>query len=434
MAIIKGSKLRDVLNGTAQDDEYYGFESNDVLMHSGGNDRFDGGAGIDTVDYSTVLSAQPFGAGVVVDLERGMGTDGTGGRDSYVDVENVVGSMFRDDIAGNSLANVLDGGRGNDVISGRDGDDTLRGGEGSDTLSGDAGEDTLSGGDGNDTMRGGAGNDTFIDDTGADTFDGGAGIDTVDYSGADEGVFASFVPIALASPTDTYHSIENLRGSAFGDWLFGDVNVNTITGAAGDDTIEGGGGADNLDGGTGADSLSYRRSAAGVYVDLGTNTASGGDATGDTIANFESVIGSAHADVLVGSAGDNAISGLGGGDFLFGNAGLDVVTGGAGNDTMYGGADADAFVFDRGVLRNQEGADVIADFELGVDRIEFRPLSATAIGAEGMTFDDLQFFQDGANTVIYYDHYYYSAPSMITLVGIDMDQLLAHAGSTFLFS
>jgi Ca2+-binding RTX toxin-like protein len=344
----------------------------------------------------------------------------------------VVGSMYRDEIAGNGLANVLDGGRGNDVISGRDGNDTLRGGEDSDTLSGDAGDDTLCGGDGNDTMRGGAGNDTFIDDTGADTFDGGAGIDTVDYSAADQGVVASFVTIPLASPTDTYHDIENLRGSAFGDWLAGDVNINTITGAAGDDTIEGGGGADNLDGGVGTDSLSYRRSTAGVYVDLATNAASGGDATGDTIANFESVVGSAHVDVLVGSAGDNAISGLGGGDFLFGGAGLDVVTGGAGNDTMYGGADADAFVFDRGVLGNEEGADVIADFELGVDHIEFRPISATAFGAEGMTLDDLRFYQNGANTVIYCGDYYYTPT--ITLVGIDMDQLLADAGSTFLFS
>jgi Ca2+-binding RTX toxin-like protein len=433
MAIVKGSKARDVLNGTAQDDDYYGFESNDVLMHSGGNDRFDGGTGIDTVDYSNLVGVGLFLVGVSVDLERGIGTDGTGGRDSYVDVENVVGSMYRDDIAGNGLANVLDGGRGNDNVSGRDGNDTLYGREGSDTLSGDAGDDTLSGGDGNDTMRGGAGNDTFTDNAGTDTFDGGAGIDTADYSAADEGVVASFVPIPLASPTDTYQNVENLRGSAFDDWLIGDANVNAIIGAGGHDTIEGGGGADNLDGGTGTDSLTYRRSAAGVYVDLATNTASGGDATGDTIANFENVAGSAHADVLFGSAGDNAVEGLGGGDFLFGGAGLDVVTGGAGNDTMYGGADADTFVLDSGLARNEEGADVIADFELGVDRIQFRPLSGAAFGVEGMTFDDLQFFQNGANTVIYYGDYYY-APSTITLVGIDMDQLLASAGGTFLFT
>jgi Ca2+-binding RTX toxin-like protein len=434
MAIISGTKARDVLYGTEKDDEYYGFDSNDVLMHSGGNDLFNGGAGIDTVDYSNLLIVgQIFPTGVAVDLERGVGNDGAGGRDSYVDVENVVGSMYADNITGNSAANVLEGRRGNDVLSGHDGNDALYGGENNDTLFGDAGDDTLSGGDGNDTMRGGAGNDTFIGDTGLDTFDGGIGIDTVDYSAADEGVVASFVPIPLATPTDTYQSVENLRGSAFDDLLIGDANINAITGGGGHDTIEGGGGADNLNGGTGADWLSYRRSAAGVYVDLGTNTASGGDATGDTIANFENVVGSAHADVLVGSAADNAIDGVGGGDFLFGNAGLDVVTGGAGNDTMYGGADADTFVFDRGLLRNEEGADVISDFELGVDRIAFRMLSGGAFGAEAMDFDDLRFFQDGANTVIHYGDYYYT-PSTITLVGIDMDQLLANAGSTFLFS
>jgi Ca2+-binding RTX toxin-like protein len=281
-------------------------------------------------------------------------------------------------------------------------------------------------------MRGGAGNDTFIDDAGTDTFDGGAGIDTADYSAADEGIVASFVPIPLASPTDTYQNVENLRGSAYDDWLIGDANGNAITGAAGNDTIEGGGGADNLDGGSGTDSLTYRRSAAGVYVDLDANTASGGDATGDTITNFENVAGSAHADVLFGSAGDNSVEGLGGGDFLFGGAGLDVVIGGAGNDTMYGGADADTFVFDAGPLRNEEGADVIADFELGMDVIHFRPLSGAAFGVEAMDFEDLRFFQDGANTVIHYGDYYY-APSTITLVGVDMDQLLANVGSTFLF-
>ncbi|MEZ5744436.1 MAG: hypothetical protein R3D89_12125 [Sphingomonadaceae bacterium] len=85
--------------------------------------------------------------------------------------------------------------------------------------------------------------------------------------------------------------------------IFGDGDVETITGSSADDVIEGGAGGDTLDGGahgTKGDTLSYASSTSGVDVALETGGASGGDAAGDTISGFENLTGSAHADALYG--------------------------------------------------------------------------------------------------------------------------------------
>ncbi|MCA9788220.1 MAG: hypothetical protein KC462_00530, partial [Cyanobacteria bacterium HKST-UBA05] len=58
------------------------------------------------------------------------------------------------------------------------------------------------------------------------------------------------------------------------------------------------GGADTLTGGTGTDTLDYSADAAGVTINLSTNSASGGDAAGDTISGFENVIGGTGDDTL----------------------------------------------------------------------------------------------------------------------------------------
>ena len=66
-------------------------------------------------------------------------------------------------------------------------------------------------------------------------------------------------------------------------------------------------------------------SYAGVTVSLLNNTASGGEAQGDTISGFENVMGSEFADTLTGDARDN---------YIEGGAGADVLNGGAGRDTL----------------------------------------------------------------------------------------------------
>jgi Ca2+-binding RTX toxin-like protein len=73
--------------------------------------------------------------------------------------------------------------------------------------------------------------------------------------------------------------------------------------------------------------VSYASSAAGVTVTLNGATAtigSGGDAQGDSIKNFENIIGSGFNDTLTGNGAANVIDG---------GAGADTMAGGAGNDT-----------------------------------------------------------------------------------------------------
>ena len=104
---------------------------------------------------------------------------------------------------------------------------------------------------------------------------------------------------AVDAAGDQLRDIENLIGSAHADILVGD---------GGDNVLEGGDGADKLDGGTGRDTASYKGSSAAVNVTLATGgTVDGGDATGDSLAGIENLIGSAQGDTLVGDDGANVL-------------------------------------------------------------------------------------------------------------------------------
>ncbi|MBT26112.1 MAG: type I secretion protein, partial [Rhodobacteraceae bacterium] len=147
------------------------------------------------------------------------------------------------------------------------------------------------------------------------------------------------------------------------DSLIGGEGSDTISGGAGDDTIAGGDGADSLSGGSGMDFLDYSTSDAGVNIDLSTNTASGGDADGDTLAGgLDGIIGSAWDDTLTGydgqgadwtnefygGAGNDLLDGAGGDDYLDGGADDDTLIGGAGADTLLGGTGDDLLVLGGG--------------------------------------------------------------------------------------
>ncbi|MEZ5744432.1 MAG: hypothetical protein R3D89_12105 [Sphingomonadaceae bacterium] len=124
-------------------------------------------------------------------------------------------------------------------------------------------------------------------------------------------------------------------GVTGGFTINGGLGADTITGGNDNDRIKGGPGADMLDGGPGINTLDYTGSGAGVAIDLGLATASGGDATGDVISNFQNIIGSALADTLYGStASNNNILGGLGTDTLSGLGGTNVLDGGAGNDIL----------------------------------------------------------------------------------------------------
>ncbi len=80
-----------------------------------------------------------------------------------------------------------------------------------------------------------------------------------------------------------------------------------------------------------------------MTVDLFANTVAGGDAAGDTISNFENVVGSGLADTITGKSGSNVIDGGDGDDTIDGGLDVDTLNGGNGNDTflLTGGAFGD---------------------------------------------------------------------------------------------
>jgi VCBS repeat-containing protein len=105
-----------------------------IESNAGGNDSFNGGGGVDTVDFSHETTG-----GITVDLSNtGAQNTVNAGTDTFTGVENAVGTGFADTITGSTVANMLVGGGGADTFTGGTGDDTIYGGtSASDTSSAD---------------------------------------------------------------------------------------------------------------------------------------------------------------------------------------------------------------------------------------------------------------------------------------------------------
>lgn len=146
-------------------------------------------------------------------------------------------------------------------------------------------------------------------------------------------------------------------------WTSGQ-DVIRLNGSAGDNLIFGTSQSDEIDGGAGRDTVSFAKAGGAVTVALaGTTTVvalvAGGNA--DILRNVEHLIGSAGADRLTGDAIANRLTGGAGVDTISGGAGKDVLTGGAGKDRLTGGTGADSFVF----AASGFGCDTITDFTAG---------------------------------------------------------------------
>jgi Ca2+-binding RTX toxin-like protein len=218
-----GDTGADTLAGGEGSDYLEGWSGDDWLVPGGGADFIWGSTGIDTVDFSTELEA----VDVTVNANRSV----AGAIEQMLDVENIVGTAYNDNIVGDALANRLFGGGGNDTVNGRDGANYLRGDDGNDSAAGGAnfddingnmGDDTASGGLGDDWVVGGKdqdrlsgdeGNDLVYGNLGSDTCEGGAGNDTI-RGGQQDDV---------------------LQGGAGDDYVSGDKDNDTVTGGDGAD-------------------------------------------------------------------------------------------------------------------------------------------------------------------------------------------------------
>ena len=367
----------------------------------------DGGAGINTVSYSTDL----YGVSVYLageDASGGALGGGTGSYtgfgtgdalgDYYTNVENVTGGTGNDYLVGSSSSNTILGGAGNDTISGLGGSDYLDGGSGTnwvlysfsshaatillngtsagtamgsdigtdtlynfenvlgghgnDTIIGDSNNNIMDGGGGTDSLYGMAGNDTFIGGHGREFFDGGAGQDTIDYTNATSGITATMVSgtgtgtaFGAGSWNDTFVNVEIIRGSSnYGNLLVSTGGSHTLVGGFADDTLIGGNGSDTLIGNGGSDTF-----IGGV----GHDTFIGGSGS-NSVADYQGEGAGITADLTAGSVHGSGtwtdsltniegVIGSSHNDVLIGGNSA-YLSGGGGNDTLYGSGTGDTLI------------------------------------------------------------------------------------------
>jgi Ca2+-binding RTX toxin-like protein len=440
--LIFGGDGNDEIYGGFGNDTLYGDSGNDLINGDSGDDNIKGGSGNDTITDTNSHAIIDGGrdddkitSGNFEDLlwgGEGNDTITSGGGDDVIFADEGDDKIYLG--AGTDFAH---GGAGNDVIWGEADNDVIHGGDGADAILGGTGSNMLIGGydndilysSGKDILIGGAGNDTvsYFYETASVTinlsgdtpiYGGASANDTFDSIAIYHG--SNYNDILVSSKTGTdfrgYGGDDAITGSTVGENLQGNDGNDTIKGNSGGDHMYGGNGNDKIyagtgdsvrlygeegndtlylgtgindaNGGNGTDSITYIYSKTGVTINLGTQTVSGGEATGDTIASIENAYGSNYNDIIYGTSGVNTLAGYKGNDFLQGYSGNDVLNGGAGADTIDGGngidivsyADSDAAVRVDLDLGTVSGGTAEGDTLLNVENVNVSKFNDTVIG------------------------------------------------------
>ena len=366
-------------------------------------------------EASNTISYENAGeAGVTADLANSANNAGFAMGDTYLSIENLIGSPYDDTLTGNAEANILTGGAGDDILTGGAGDDTLNGGDGADTVSyansgdsvqvdlssadpttggnaagdllsnienliGSSYDDTLTGNSEDNTLNGMTGDDTYIfSSSGMDTVIDTEGSNNIYFPSSASAIDdASFIQdgtdlfITVVSDSqylriqDYYLTPELLHSFNFHysetNEVFTPTTPNfemsitltgsgTITGGANHDILAGSVDVDTINGGRGDDILSGEE---------GDDTINGGK--GDDTIN-----GNIGNDIITGGVGDDTIFGDSGNDTINGNIGNDIITGGVGNDILSGDEGEDTYVFNEG-----DGTDTINDMAGDTMTVQF---------------------------------------------------------------
>jgi Ca2+-binding RTX toxin-like protein len=382
MATFLGYPGNATLTGDASDDLFA------VLGGWTGTVSLSGGGGNDVFYFSSDFITT---AGLFSTIDVGTGADAVysytaSGPVSIVANADAIGDTF---IVGIGADTILAGG-GNDYIVSTGGADNITAGGGDDTISIQAGAATVFAGTGNDTVTGGDGAETIdggsgsnwivagggndlIFSSGTDIIFGGGGTDTLSFANLAAGVVVNTFSATSAAITGTtyFDSIEKFVGTSAAD---------TFTMVAG--TIDGGGGFDTLD---------LRDFQIGFSIDLSTADSPAFDLR---LISIEGIVTGYGADVLTGNGLANLLDGGANGDEISGGGGNDTIIGGAGDDLLTGGTGADVFKF-----AADFGADIIFDFEVGVDKLSFATGSVTAAN---FTLDGSELtFTSGSSSILF---------------------------------
>ncbi|MCW5738121.1 MAG: M10 family metallopeptidase C-terminal domain-containing protein [Enhydrobacter sp.] len=343
--VLLGNDASNILDQGLGGGSAQGFGGQDTLIAGNGAEQFDGGSGFDTIDYSRSTAGVNIGFGKV--------TGGWGSGDSFIDVENIIGTAYDDSAFMDGADNRLEGRGGNDVLNGGGGIDSLYGGADNDVLTGGHGRwvgdlfflgDWIDGGDGFDVAR-------FTDAVTIDLRSGGV------HGGE--------------AQADTFVSIEGFAGGAARDIFYGNGFNNWFQGGAEGDYLNGGGGSDTA---------SYADRTSGITADMTFNNMAAGDEFRhpdeivgrtdgkvsppdgtwvDTLISMENIEGTNFNDRFLGDERANTFWGLAGNDTFEGDAGA---TPQGSWDDMYGGEGNDSFVV---------GINDLADGGTGIDVATF---------------------------------------------------------------
>ncbi|EPY02797.1 hemolysin-adenylate cyclase [Magnetospirillum fulvum] len=290
----------------------YGGIADDTMVSLGAANTFDGGGGINTVDFS---------------------------RDATSHTINLATNANHGGYAEGSVLSHIS---------------VIKAGPGGDTITGNATTST--------TIYGGAGNDVMAGGSAGDVFVGGGGRDTVTYA-------ASAAPVTIDqtgggralgdASGDSYSAIATIIGSAGDDRFYGGT-------AAGSATMDGSGGSDWVD---------YQYTSVvnnrGVTVNLNDSIGNGGGALYDHLINIENIRGSTGNDLFYASNEANSFIGNGGTDIVSYDGqtaltidqksgrglgtgaasgdsytGIATLVGTTGDDTFVGGTDAGSALMD----------------------------------------------------------------------------------------
>jgi Ca2+-binding RTX toxin-like protein len=328
-------KLTGDNSGTVDGKNFKAFEN---LTGGSGNDSFafsgnatlsgsiDGGAGSNTLDYSSYNSAVTFN----------LLTSSSTGLNGFSNINTLVGSKSIDTIISTDADTIF-------TITGNN--------------SGSVGDILFSA---IENLQGGSGNDKFIfSGSGkiSGTVDGKGGTNTLDYSGYGEAVTLNLQTLT-ATGLAKFASVQIYIGSSNNDTLIGSdqgsafritgtdsgivndtfsfASVETLQGGSGNDTfifVDTAGLSGDIKGGGGIDTLDYSGYSSAVVINLTTGKASN---VVKSISQLENLIGSAYDDSLTGDGQANTINGMAGDDELIGGGGNDVYifTADWGNDTV----------------------------------------------------------------------------------------------------
>jgi Ca2+-binding RTX toxin-like protein len=258
---------------------------------------------------------------------------------------------------GNTVAGLIIGTNASEFIWGYEGDDIILGLGGDDHILPGTGNNFIDGGDGNDSLD----YTSYVPPWYANLH----GVEVDLAAGTAHKQYFSYNPNSdpAANQTDIFFNIENVSGSNYNDYLFGDGGDNKLYGWGGNDELHGRGGFDHLegmdgndlldggqgpdvlDGGDGIDTAYYASAPSAVNVSLDSGKGYWGDSAGDILYNIENLTGSAFDDSLVGDGNANVLQGGNGDDYLKGGGGADTLKGGDGSDTIaYGDSNIGVYV------------------------------------------------------------------------------------------